>query len=86
MFLGKKNMVEARNVSENKVLVNFDRKLFRKEHVMLAAQAYTDACWVLIDGSEESVSAILIPKEKGISKETLKDEFYNYVLATTKNN
>jgi hypothetical protein len=66
--------------------VNFDTNFFQKEHVILAAQAYTDSCWILVDGSEKSVSAILIPKEKGIEKEKLKDEFYNYVLATIKNN
>ena len=82
MSPGKKN-TEMRLV--NKVMVNFDTKLFKKEHVMLAAQAYTDSCWVLVDGSEESITAILIPKEK-IESQKLKDEFYNYVLATIKNN
>ena len=72
-------------ISENKILINFDIKLFKKEHILLAAQVYTEPCWVLIDGSNESISAILIPKEKGIDSETLKDEFYNYVLATVKN-
>jgi hypothetical protein len=71
---------------EKKVIINFDTKLFRKEHILLAAQDYTESCWVLIDGSDESVSAILIPKEGDIGKEELKDEFYNYVLATVKNN
>jgi len=78
-------MEKVRFVIENKVLVNFDTKFFRKEHIILAAQAYTDSCWILVDGSEESVAAILIPKEKEIGKERLKDEFYNYVLATVKN-
>ncbi|MEM5793013.1 MAG: hypothetical protein QXY45_01465 [Candidatus Aenigmatarchaeota archaeon] len=68
-----------------KVLVNFDTKFFKKEHVILAAQAYTEPCWVLVDGSDESITAILLPKEGGISPEKLKDEFYNYVLATVKN-
>jgi len=71
-------------MSENKVTINFDSKLFKKEHVLLAAQAYTDSCWILIDGSEDSTVAILKPKEK-IDKKLLKDEFYNYVLATVKN-
>jgi len=37
-----------------------------------------------VDGSEESIAAILIPKEK-MDKDVLRDEFYNYVLATVKN-
>ncbi|MBD3155370.1 MAG: hypothetical protein GF368_01815 [Candidatus Aenigmarchaeota archaeon] len=68
-----------------KVVINFDTKLFKKEHIILAAQDYTEPCWVLVDGSEDSVSAILIPKDGEIEKEELKDEFYNYVLATVKN-
>ncbi len=73
-------------MSKNKVIVNFDTKLFQKEHILLAAQAYTESFWVLVDGSDESTSAILLPKKGKIDGEKLKDEFYNYVLATVKNN
>ena len=75
-------MVNAKTV--DKIIINFDTKFFKKEHVILAAQAYTDSCWVLVDGSEENVTVILIPKEK-MDKDILRDEFYNYVLATVKN-
>jgi hypothetical protein len=69
----------------NRVIIEFDTKFFKKEHVLLAAQDYTHLCWMLVEGSDEKIVAIIIPKDDKIDKEKLKDEFYNYVLSTIKN-
>ena len=74
-----------KNLDEIKIIINFDTKFFSKENVLLAAHEYTNLCWMLVDGSDKSISVIMIPKEKAFDSEKLKDEFYNYVLATTKN-
>ena len=69
----------------NRVIMEFDTKFFKKEHVLLAAQDYTHLCWILVDGSDEKIVVIMIPKDEKIDTEKLKDEFYNYVLSTIKN-
>jgi uncharacterized protein YrzB (UPF0473 family) len=69
----------------NRVMMEFDSKFFKKEYVLLAAQDYTHLCWTLVDGSDEKIVVIMIPKDDKIDTEKLKDEFYNYVLSTIKN-
>ena len=69
-----------------RIEINFDGKFFRKEHVMLAAQEYTTSFWVFVDGSDESILSVLIPKgNEKIDVKNIKDEFYNYVLSIVKN-
>lgn len=69
---------------ENRVVINFDTRFFTKEGIILAADDFRESFWVLVDGSEESIMVVLIPKE-GEPPSIIEDEFYNYALATMKN-
>ncbi|MFH8080541.1 MAG: HxsD-like protein [Candidatus Aenigmatarchaeota archaeon] len=68
---------------KDRIVLEFDTKFFKKEHVILAANDYIHLCWILVDGSDEKIYAVLIPKEE-MDVEKLKDEFYNYVLSMVK--
>jgi len=73
-------------IKKQRIEMNFDGKFFKKEHVLLAAQDYSNSFWMFVDGSDENILAVLIPKEdEKIDKKLIKDEFYNYVLANVKN-
>ena len=70
--------------NDNKIVIEFKNSLFDRRSIMLAAEEYTEFCWILIDGSDDSTVVIIRPKKKGTNIEKIKDEFYNYVLATMK--
>ena len=60
-----------------RIEMNFDGKFFRKEHVMLAAQEYTESFWVFVDGSDEKILSVLIPKKnEKIDVKNIKDELF----------
>lgn len=76
---------KIKELEEKKVVMNFDSKLFRKEAIIEAASDYTESFWMLVEGSDDSIFVVLIPKEGSVEKKKIEDEFYNYVLASTKN-
>jgi hypothetical protein len=68
-----------------KVILNFDTRFYPLKKIILAAQCFTDSCWVFVDGdAKDTIMATLKPKSKDIDISTIGYEFYNYVLGLMK--
>lgn len=65
---------------DDKVVVRFNDNFYSKASVEVALMHYQDLC----EGSIGPEGVTLIPKDKAILS-VLPYEFYNYVLALTKN-
>lgn len=74
------------NKEKNEVVVNIDTNFYPSEDIMGATQAFSESCWVNVDGDAERILQVsLKPKSKEINLDKLGYEFYNYVLGVIEN-
>lgn len=65
----------------NTVKLIVDTRFYGYGAVLNAAKAYTESCWVYVDGDiEDKLLVTLKPKTNEIKLETLGYEFYNFML------
>jgi len=66
---------------ENLVRLIVDTKFYGASAVIAAAKAYTESCWMYVDGdANDKLLVTMKPKSKEIDLNTLGYEFYNYIL------
>ncbi|MFH1849274.1 MAG: HxsD-like protein [archaeon] len=72
--------------AKNEVRLFIDTRIYDYSAIIEASQAFTDSCWVALDGDVKNKLFIsLSPKSGSIALSTLGYEFYNYVLGLMQN-
>lgn len=70
---------------ENTVELSLNPDFYPKQQVLIAAQDFSDACWVNFNESEKGrVSVSLKPKKNETELSTVGYEFLNYLLSLVK--
>lgn len=83
---GKKMSDIQVDKKNNVVKLIVDTRFYGCGAVLSAAKAYTDSCWVYVDGdTEDKLLVTLKPKTDEIKLETLGYEFYNFMLGLMQN-
>jgi len=78
--------VDKIRISGQDVRLMLDSRFYDSNAVLMAAKAFTESCWVYLDGDQDDKIFIsLKPKSREVALEEVGYEFFNYVLGLMKN-